>query len=135
MSANAVECTGNRDGLLRLTMRADAAISGFFGMAGLAGWIPEFSGATKAFGYGADSFFVAYGFIVWRLAGVRSVRRAGIGVVVANLVYTAAAVVLVLGQILALTDSGVTFAIVSAVYTLVFAGLQYVGSLRIKSSR
>ncbi|CDO89709.1 hypothetical protein AWC29_22855 [Mycobacterium triplex] len=135
MSANVIDHRGSRDGFLRLAMRGDAAISGFFGVAGLVGWIPEFSGTTKTFGYGVDSFFVVYGVIVWALAAMPVVRRAGIGVVVANLLYTAAVAVLLATHAFSLTDSGVTFAVASAVYTLTCAQLQYIGWRRIRSFR
>jgi NhaP-type Na+/H+ and K+/H+ antiporter len=135
MSANTIEHTDSRGGLLRLTMRTDALISGLFGIVGLAGWIPEFSGTPRAFGCGVDSFFVGYGLIVWKLAALPSVWRAGLGVVVTNLLYAMAAVVVVAVQALPLNDTGVTFAVGSAVYTLVFAQLQYLGWRHIKSSR
>lgn len=135
MYANTVDYLGGRDGLLRLAMRADAVISGIFGIAGLAGWMPEFSGATMAFEYGVDSFFVVYGVIVLGLAALPSVLRTGIGVVVANLLYTVAAVVLVVTHLVPLTASGRVFATASAVYTLAFAQLQYLGWRRVKRSR
>jgi hypothetical protein len=135
MSANTIEHSDSHDVLLRLAMRADASISGFFGIVGLAGWVPEFSGATQAFGSSVDWFFVGYGLIVWKLSALPSVRRAGIGVVIANTLYTMAAVIVVTAQVVPLNDTGVTFAMASAVYTLVFAQLQYLGWRYIKSSR
>ncbi|OBA62280.1 hypothetical protein A5647_08560 [Mycobacterium sp. 1100029.7] len=135
MSANIIDHTGSRDGLLRLAMRVDAVISGVFGIVSVVGWIPGFSGAPRAFGYVVDVFFVGYGLIVWNLAAAASVRRAGIGVVVANLVYTVAAGLLVVARVFPLSDAGVTFAVTSALYTLVCAHVQYVGWRRVKSSR
>jgi hypothetical protein len=135
MSANIIEHPDSHVALLRLAMRADALISGFFGIVGLAGWIPEFSGASRAFGSSVDWFFVGYGLIVWKLSALPSLRRAGVVVVVANLLYAMAAVVVVAAQVVPLNDAGVTFAVASAVYTLVFAQVQYLGWQQIKSSR
>src|ERR1700722_10684396 len=105
MSATTLDRRGTRDGLLRLAMRADAAISGLAGVAGvpLAGYLATVSGTTKAFEYGMAAFLISYGVIVFWLATLPSVRRVGMGVVVANLLYTVAAVVLVLTDVFPLT--------------------------------
>jgi hypothetical protein len=135
MSANTIDRTQTRDGLLRLAMRADAVITGLAGVAGipLAGWLSELSGTTKAFEYGMAAFFIAYGMVVFGLATLPSVRRAGMGVVIANLLFTVATVVLVLADIFPLTAAGVTTTLASGVYTLVFAELQYQGWRRAKT--
>lgn len=129
MSATTIDRTGAHDGLLRLAMRADAAISGLVGLAGLplAGWLSEHSGTTKAFEYGVGIFLIAYGVVVFALAMLPSVRRVGMGVVVANLLFTVATVVLVLADIFPLTPTGVVTTLASGVYTLIFAELQYQG--------
>lgn len=87
------------------------------------------------FGSRVESLFVGCGLIGWWLAVVPSVRHAGIGVVVAIFLHTMAAVTLVVAKALPCNDSGLTFALASAVYTLLFAQLQYLGRLRIESSR
>lgn len=135
MSAITVDRPSTREGLLRLAMRADAAISGLVGLAGipLAGWLSDLSGTTKAFEYGMAAFLITYGVVVFGLAALRSVRRAGMGVIVANLVYTAAAVVLVLVDVFPLTPAGVVVTLASGVYTLLFAELQYQGWRRAKA--
>jgi hypothetical protein len=135
MSATMIDRTGTRDGLLRFAMRADAAITGLAGLAGipLAGWLSATSGTTKAFEYGMSALFIAYGVTVFGLAARPSVRRAGMGVVIANLSYTVAAVVLVLADVFPLTSSGVTYTLASGVYTLLFAELQYQGWRRVKA--
>lgn len=129
MSATTIDRTATRDGLLRLTMRADAAISGLAGAAGipLAGLLSEQSGTTKAFEYGLAAFLIGYGVVVFGLAALPSVRRAGMGVIVANLLFTVAAVVLLLADVFPLTAVGVVTTLASGVYTLVFAELQYRG--------
>jgi hypothetical protein len=129
MSATTIDRTGTRDGLLRLAMRADAAISGLVGLAGvpLAGYLAQTSGTTKASEYAMAAFLIAYGVIVFWLATLPSVRRAGMGVIVANLLYTVAAVVFVLADVFPLTSAGVVLNLAAGAYTLVFAELQYQG--------
>lgn len=135
MSAITIDRTGTRDGLLRLAMRADAAISGLVGLAGLplAGWLAELSGTTRTFEYGMGAFLIGYGVIVFGLATLPSVRRAGMGVIVANLLYTVATVVLVLAKAFPLTSAGIVLNLAAGVYTLVFAELQYQGWRRARA--
>ena len=129
MSATTIDRTGTRDGLLRLAMRADAAISALVCLAGIpvAGWLADLSGTTKAFEYGMAAFLIAYGAVVFGLATFPSVRRAGMAVIIANVAYTVAAIVLVLADIFPLTSTGVVLNLAAGVYTLVFAELQYQG--------
>ena len=133
MSAITIDRTGTRDGLLRLAMRADAVITGLAGVAGipLAGWLSDLSGTTLATEYAMSAFFIAYGAVVFGLAALPSVRRPGMGVIIANLLYTVAAVVAVFA--VPLTTTGVVLTLASGVYTLVFAELQYQGWHRIKA--
>jgi hypothetical protein len=135
MSATMIDRTGTRDGLLRLAMRADAAISALVGLAGIpvAGWLADLSGTTKAFEYGMGAFLIAYGVVVFGLAALPSVRRAGMGVIIANVAYTVAAIVLVLADVFPLTSTGVVLNLAAGVYTLVFAELQYQGWRRAKA--
>ncbi|WP_374025229.1 hypothetical protein [Mycobacterium sp. HNNTM2301] len=135
MSATTIDRTGTRDGLLRLAMRADAAISGLVGLAGipLAGRLAELSGTTKAFEYAMGAFLIGYGVVVFGLASLPSVRRAGMGVIIANLLYTVAAVVLVLTDVFPLTSAGVALNLAAGAYTLVFAELQYQGWRRARA--
>ena len=135
MSATTIDRTGTRDGLLRLAMRADAVISALVGLAGIpvAGWLADLSGTTKAFEYGMGAFLIAYGVVVFGLATLPSVRRAGIAVIIANVAYTVAAIVLVLADVFPLTSTGVVLNLAAGVCTLVFAELQYQGWRRAKS--
>lgn len=135
MSATTIGRTGARDGLLRMAMRADAAISGIVGLAGipLAGWLSEHSGTTKTFEYVLAASLVAYGVLVFGLATLPSVRRAGMAVVIGNLLFTVAAVILVLADVFPLTAFGVITTLASGVYTLLFAELQYQGWRRAKA--
>ena len=135
MTAITIDRTGTRDGFLRLAMRADAVITGLAGVAGipLAGWLAETSGTTTAFEYGMAAFFIAYGVAVFGLAALPSVRSAGMAVIIANLLYTVASVVLVLAVVFPLTTTGVVLTLAAGAYTLVFAELQYQGWRRAKS--
>src|ERR1700741_4910923 len=85
------------DSLLRFAMRADAVLTGLTGIAGipLAGWLADISGTTRAFEYSMSAFFIGYGLVVFALAQLSSVRKPGIAVISANLLYTVASVVFV----------------------------------------
>ncbi|GAA4296855.1 hypothetical protein [Mycobacterium paraffinicum] len=135
MSATTIDRTSTRDGLLRLAMRADAAISGVVGLAGipLAGRLAELSGTTTAFEYTMAAFLIGYGVLVFGLARMRSVLRAGMGVIIANVAYTVASVVLVLADAFPLTSAGVALNLAAGAYTLVFAELQYQGWRRARA--
>jgi hypothetical protein len=123
------------DSLLRFAMRVDAVLTGLAGVAGipLAGWLAETSGTSTAFEYGMAAFFIAYGLVVFGLASLPSVRRPGIAVVIANLLYTVATVGFVLADVFPLSTTGVVLTLASGVYTAVFAELQYQGVRRIKA--
>jgi hypothetical protein len=126
--------TESTDSLLRFAMRADAVITGLVGIAGipLAGWVAEISGTSTTFEYSMSAFFIAYGLVVFGLAALPSVKRAGIAVVMGNVLYTVASVVFVLADVFPLTTTGVVLTLAMGVYTLVFAELQYQGVRRIK---
>jgi hypothetical protein len=123
------------DSLLRFAMRADAIITGLAGVAALplAGWLSEVSGTTTAFEYSMSAFFIVYGVAVLGLASLPSVRVPGMIVIVANLLYTVASVVLVLSDWMPLTTTGVVLTLATGVYTLAFAELQYQGWRRAKA--
>ncbi|BCZ23634.1 hypothetical protein MYSE111917_08735 [Mycobacterium senriense] len=135
MSATTIDRTGTRDGLLRLAMRADAAISGLVGLAGMpfANRLADVSGTTKAFEYGMGAFLIAYGIVVFGLAALPSVRRAGMAVIIANVAYTVAAIVLVLADVFPLTSTGVVLNLTAGVGTLVIAEIQYQGWRRARA--
>lgn len=123
------------DSFLRFAMRADAVLTGLAGIAGipLAGWLSEISGTTTTFEYSMSAFFIVYGLAVLGLAALPSVRVPGIAVIIANVVYAVAAVVLVVADVFPLTTIGVVLTLATGVYTLAFAELQYQGVRRIKA--
>jgi hypothetical protein len=119
------------DSLLRFAMRADATFTGLMGLvaAFFADPLSSVTGLSSGQEYSMGAFFVLYGLAVFSLAALPNPRRVGIGVVVANIVYTLAAVVA--AQAVPMTTTGVAATLASGVYTAVFAGLQYLGVRRI----
>ncbi|KDF00924.1 membrane protein [Mycolicibacterium aromaticivorans JS19b1 = JCM 16368] len=124
--------TTSSDSLLRTAMRVDAVLSGLCGIAlmAAAGPISGFTGFSKAAEFTTGAVFLGYAVVVFLAARLRHVRTAGIATAIANLVFTVAAVVVVMA--LDLTTAGVVASLASGVYTLVFADLQYLGVRRIK---
>ena len=135
MTAITVPATTTRDSFLRFALRLDAVISGLLGVVGvvLAPRIAELSGTTPAFEYTLSALFIAYGVAVVALSRRPSVRQTGIAVVVGNLVYTAASVIMVLAGVFPLTTTGVVATLGSGVFTLVMADLQYLGLRRLRA--
>ncbi|MGA9674925.1 MAG: hypothetical protein WBR28_06680 [Mycobacterium sp.] len=119
------------DSLLRFAMRADATLTGLFGLAVAFGADPlsSLTGLTSGAEYAMGAFFVLYGLVVFSLAALPNLRRAGIGVVVANIVYTVAAIVA--AELVPMTATGVAATLASGVYTAFFAWLQYLGVRRL----
>ncbi|MDP7705663.1 hypothetical protein [Mycobacterium sp. TY815] len=121
----------SNDSLLRFAMRADATLTGLMGLAVAVAADPvsRLTGLTSGQEYSMGAFFVLYGLAVFSLAALPNLRRAGLGVVAANLVYTVAAVVA--AELVPMTSIGVAATLASGLYTLVFAGLQYLGVRRL----
>ncbi len=121
----------SNDSLLRFAMRADATLTGLMGLAVAVAADPvsRLTGLTSGQEYSVGAFFVLYGLAVFSLAALPNLRRAGLGVVVANLVYTVAAIVV--AELVPMTTVGVAATLASGVYTLAFAGLQYLGVRRL----
>ncbi|WP_431235376.1 hypothetical protein ACQ856_13390 [Mycolicibacterium psychrotolerans] len=124
--------TTSSDSLLRMAMRVDAVLSGLCGVAlmAAAGPISGFTGFSKTAEFTTGAVFLVYAVVVFLAARLRHVRTAGIATAIANLVFTVAAVVVVIA--LDLPAAGVVATLASGVYTLVFADLQYLGVRRIK---
>jgi hypothetical protein len=76
---------------------------------------------------------VFYGLVVFSLTGLPNLRRVGIGVVVANIISTVAAVAVVAADSLPLTAAGIAATLASGVYTAFFALLQYLGVRRLRA--
>ena len=71
------------DSLLRFAMRADATLTGLCGLAVafFADLISAMIGLASGQEYALGAFFVLYGLVVFSLAALPNLRRAGIGVV------------------------------------------------------
>lgn len=126
--------TTAKDSLLRFALRLDAIASGVIGVAGLAlaPRIAEWSGTTAAFEYSLSAFFVVYGVAVFALSRMRTVRTWGVLIAIGNVVFTTAAVALVLADVMPLTTTGVVLTLASGVFTLAMADLQYLGLRRLR---
>jgi hypothetical protein len=121
------------DSLLRFAMRLDATLTGLTGLliAAAADPISSMTGLSSISEYGLGAFFVLYGLVVFTLAAVPDLRRAGIGVVIANVIFTVAAVVVVAADALPLTETGIAATLASGVYTALIGYLQYLGVRRL----
>jgi hypothetical protein len=127
--------TASTDSLLRFAMRADATLTGLCGLAVAAAAKPlsSLTGLSTTTEYAIGAGYVLYGLMVFALASLPSVRRAGIGVVTANIVYSIVAAVSVLADWLPLTTTGVVLTLATGVYTALFADLQYLGVRRLRA--
>ncbi|WP_046302397.1 hypothetical protein [Mycobacterium sp. UM_Kg27] len=121
------------DSLLRFALRADAAITGTIGLAGVFAARPmaALEGLTVAHEYALAAFCILYGVVVYFLSALPDLRRAGIGVIAANVACTIAAIGVVEAGVLPLTGIGVVAMLASAVYTAFFAVMQYRGLRRL----
>lgn len=119
------------DSLLRFAMRADATLTGLCGLAIalVSDPLSSLTGLTSFQEYGLGALFVLGGLFVFSLAAMPDLRRAGIGVIVANVVFTLAAIAA--AQALPLTATGVVATLAVGLYTAAFAALQYVGVRRV----
>jgi hypothetical protein len=123
------------DSLLRFAMRADATLTGLAGLAVAAGADPisSLTGLASIEEYALGAFFVLYGLVVFGLAALPNLRRAGIGVVIANVVFTVGAVAVVAAGSLPLTAVGIAATLASGAYTALFGYLQYLGVRRLRA--
>jgi GNAT superfamily N-acetyltransferase len=121
------------DSLLRFAMRLDATLSGLAGLmiAAAADPISSLTGLSSIAEYGLGAFFVFCGLIVFGLAAAPDLRRAGIGVAIANIVFTVAAVVVVAADVLPLTATGIGATLAWSVYTALLGYLQDLGVRRL----
>jgi hypothetical protein len=119
------------DSLLRFAMRVDATLTGLFGLvaAFFADQLSSLTGLTSGQEFATAAFFVLYGLVVFILAAAPNLRRAGIGVVAANIIYTVAAIVA--AGLVPMTATGIAATLASGVYTAFFAWLQYLGVRRL----
>ena len=123
------------DSLLRFALRLDATLTGLAGLmiAAAADPLSSLTGLSSLSEYGIGAFFVFYGLVVFALAAVPDLRRAGIGVVIANIVFTVGAVAVAAADALPLTSTGIAMTLASGVYTALIGYLQYLGVRRLRA--
>jgi hypothetical protein len=92
--------------------------------------ISSLTGLTSGQEYAMGAFFVLSGLVVFTLAAVPDLRRVGVGIIVANVVFTLAAIVAA-EAVPMLTAAGVAATLAAGLYTAAFAGLQYLGVRRL----
>jgi hypothetical protein len=121
------------DSLLRFALRADATACAGLGLlvAMAADPLSRLSGLSASSEWIAGAALVAYGVALYVLAAAPFVRRVGVGVVVANVVFAVAAVAVLVAGVLPLTGSGVAMMLFTAAATLGLAYLQYLGVRRL----
>jgi hypothetical protein len=121
------------DSLLRFAMRLDATLTGLSGLfiAAAADPISSATGLSSGAEFGVGAFFVFYGAVVFVLAAAVDLHRAGIGVIIANIVFTVAAVVVVAAGTLPLSETGIAATLASGCYTALIGYLQYLGVRRL----
>ncbi|ASL13884.1 hypothetical protein [Mycobacterium intracellulare] len=122
------------DSLLRFAVRADATLTGLFGLviAFLADPLSSLTGLTSFENYAMGAFFVIYGLVVFSLGAMPDVRGVGIGVIVANIFFTLSSIVA--AEALPLTVTGAALTLASGAYAAAFAALQYLGVRRLETA-
>ena len=121
------------DSLLRFAMRADATVRAGLGLllAMAADPLSRLSGLSATAEWLAGAALVVYGVALYVMAAVPFVRRIGIGIVVANVVFAMAVVAVVAAGVLPLTGMGVAMMLAIVAATLGLAYLQYLGVRRL----
>jgi hypothetical protein len=121
------------DSLLRFAMRADATLCAGLGLlvAMAADQLSRLSGLSPASEWVAGAALVVYGAALYVFAAAPAVRRIGVAVVAANVVFAIAVVTVVVIGVLPLTGVGVAMMLATAAGTLGFAYLQYLGVRRL----
>jgi hypothetical protein len=121
------------DSLLRFAMRVDATACAGLGLmlAFAADPVSQLSGLSATSEWLAGAALVVYGVALYVLAAVPFVRRVGVGIVVANVVFATAVVAVVAAGVLPLTGIGVAMMLATVAATLGLAYVQYLGVRRL----
>lgn len=127
--------SSSTDALLRFALRADATLTGLFGLAvaTFANPISSLTGLSPTSEYIMGAAFVIYGLVVYSLAALPSLRAVGMLVSMANVVCTVATLVIVLTDAAPLTEAGIAATLATGAYTAFFAYLQYLGVRRLRA--
>ena len=125
--------TDSSDTLRRFAKRADATGCAGLGLlhAMAADPLSRLSGLSATSEWLAGAALVVYGVTLYVMAAARFVRRIGVGIVVANVVFATAVVAIVAAGVLPLTGMGVAMMLATVAATLGLAYLQYLGVRRL----
>jgi hypothetical protein len=121
------------DSLLRFAMRADATLCAGTGLiiATAADPLSRLSGLSVASEWVAGAALVVYGAVLYVLAAAPDIRRIGLIVAAANVVFAIATVAVLVAGVLPLTSAGIAMVLATVAATLGFAYLQYLGVRRL----
>jgi hypothetical protein len=124
---------GSDDSLLRFAMRADSTLCAGIGLiiATAADPLSRLSGLSAASEWVTGAALVVYGAVLYVLAAAPDIRRIGLIVVAANVVFAIAAAAVLAAGVLPLTGVGVAMVLATVAATLGFAYLQYLGVRRL----
>jgi hypothetical protein len=125
--------TESTDSLLRFALRADATLCAGLGLlvAMAADQLSRISGLSPTSEWIAGAALVAYGVVLYTLAGVVDVRRVGIGVLAGNIAFAVLVAVVLVADWLPLTALGVVATVAFTAVTFAFAYVQYLGVRRL----
>jgi len=121
------------DSLLRFALRADATLCAGLGLfvAMAADPLSRVSGLSATSEWIAGAALVAYGVLLYALAGLPALRRVGTGVLAGNIAFAVLVAVVLAAGWLPLTELGVVVTIAFTTVTLAFAYVQYLGVRRL----
>jgi hypothetical protein len=119
--------------LLRFAMRLDATLCAATGLfvAALADPLSRLSGMSATSEWIAGAGLVGYGALLYSLASAPGIRRVGIGIVIANVVFAIVAGAVVAAGALPLTGVGVAMTAMLVATVIGCAYLQYLGVRRL----
>lgn len=120
------------DSLLRFALRADATVCAGVGLvvAMAADALAQVSGLSPTTEWVLGAALVAYGALLYLLAAAPALRTIGIGIVVANVVFSAVTTATVLAGWLTLTPAGAALTLGFVAVTMALAYAQYLGVRR-----
>ncbi|MGB8402895.1 MAG: hypothetical protein WCE30_02345 [Mycobacterium sp.] len=121
------------DSLLRFALRVDGTLCALVGLlaAMAAEPLSRVSGLSSTSEWLTGALLVGWGFALYLLARARGIRRVGIGVLVGNLVATAAVIGVLAAGVLPLTTTGNVMVLAVMTVGLGCAWLQYLGVRRL----
>ena len=114
-------------------MRADATLCAGTGLlvAMAADPLSRLSGLSAASEWVAGAALVLYGAALYALAAAPGIRKVGVGIIAANVVFAGLVIAVLVAGLLPLTGAGVAMMLATTAATLGFAYLQYLGVRRL----